>query len=122
MALYINDPDICKLALSPFGIQSIKKFITDKDGEEPIFEKKMTISGFGYNLLTRCWSSSDGVNFKKDEKKLSNTLMVTGVQIVINPTMNKNRENYTNELTYFIESLPQLARDYKIENILNERD
>jgi hypothetical protein len=122
MALYINDPDICKLALSPFGIQSIKKFITDKDGEEPIFEKKMTISGFGYNLLTRCWYSSDGVNFKKDEKKLSNTLMVTGAQIVINPTMDKNRENYTNELTYFIESLPQLARDYKIENILNERD
>jgi hypothetical protein len=69
MALYINDPDICKLALSPFGIQSIKKFITEKDGEEPIFEKRMTISGFGYNLLTRCWSSSDGVNFKKDEKR-----------------------------------------------------
>lgn len=108
MALYITDPTICKLALSPFGIQSIKKFITEKDGEEPIFEKKMTISGFGYNLLTRCW--------------FSNTLMVTGAQIVINPTMDKNRENYTNELAYFIESLPQLARDYKIENILNERD
>mgnify|MGYP000909619377 CR=1 FL=1 len=122
MALYINDPNICKLALSPFGIQSIKKFITEKDGEEPLLEKKMTISGFGYNLLTRCWSSSDGVNFKKDEKALTNTLMVTGAQIVVNPTMDKNRENYTNELAYFIENLPQLARDYKIENILNERD
>ena len=118
MALYINDSNICKLALSPFGIQSIKKFITEKDDEEPVFEKKITISGFGYNLLTRCWSSSDGVNFKKDEKTFSNTLMVTGVQIVVNPTMDKNREYYTNELMYFIESLPQLARDYKIETIL----
>lgn len=114
MARYIKDSDIIKLALSEDGLKLIRDFIQIKEGELPILKTTKV----GYTLLTRCFVSNDGVNYSRSASVYSNTLMVNNIEICINPTMDINRDNYTNELYEYINSLKSEIRNLKIKKIL----
>jgi hypothetical protein len=114
MALYIKDSEVIKLVLSQDGIKLIKEFILNKEGELPIFEAKDS----GYTLLTRCFMSNDGINYTRSASVFSNTLMVSLNEICINPTMDLDRQYYTNDLYHYILDLKSEIRNLKIKKIL----
>jgi hypothetical protein len=115
MARYIKDNDIIKLALSEDGIKLIRDFIQTKEGELPILKTNKVC----YSLLTRCFISNDGINFSRSTSAYSNTLIVSDIEICINPVMDFNHEYYTNDLYEYINNnLKSEIRNFKLKKIL----
>jgi hypothetical protein len=120
MALYIEDPKICELASSEYGLKLISNFISVREGSNPMIEN--IENSIIFQLY--CWVSTDGVNFIKsnsDSKFPSKTnavMMLSKGQICINPIIDKNRVSYIHEMKEFLESLPTTIRDRKIDKIL----
>lgn len=111
MAYYINNRNIIQIASTLDGLDTIRSFLFNKEGEMPLYELQQRSEGnfhifhvsWDYNrLMTGCFSTS---------------IVIDPKQILINPSVDQNGVNYTVELVAYIESLPSLFRDRKLEEI-----
>lgn len=119
MAYYIKDKNICELAVSDEGINIILKWLNSQKNEISIIKEGSYKRGESVTIQNMCWSSMDGINYKKDTVAKTNTLMMSKDEICINPVNDKDRNNITGELRDFIMELPSIIRDNKIKSILN---
>ena len=119
MAYYINNRNIIQIASTLDGLDMIRSFLFNKEGEMPHYELQqrsegnfhifMTHVSLDYNRLTHLSRLMTGC--------FSTSIVIGPKQILINPSVDQNGVNYTVELVAYIESLPSLFRDRKLEEI-----
>lgn len=103
MARYIQDQMVIDAFYTQEGLDHVKRFITDKSGEEP----EIVIN------------DDDSLYFKGHLKeKFYTTIIGVHYDIYINPCSDKDGNNYIGELYDVVMELPSVIRNSKIETLL----
>ena len=113
MAYYINNRNVIQSASTLDGLDMIRSFLFNKEGEMPIYELQQRSEWNFHIFMTHVsWDFNRSM-----PGYFSTSIVIDPKQILINPSVDQNGVNYTVELVAYIESLPSLFRDRKLEEI-----